>query len=68
MARHRSGVSLHGGPEKPGCETVSVKPGWPWRSQGARDARAKGYLLKNPVNPIFWNGKVYPVLCYVGGI
>lgn len=48
--RHRSGVSLHGGPERPACETVSVKLGWPWRPQDARDARATGYLLKNAAN------------------
>jgi hypothetical protein len=45
-----SGVSLHGGPEWPLCETVKVRPGLPWQPQEVRDARVIGYLLRRAAN------------------
>lgn len=39
-----SGVSLHGGLERPLCEAVKVKPGLPWGPQDVGDARLVGYL------------------------
>lgn len=38
-----SGVSLHGGPERPLQEAVEVKPESCWRLQDAGDARVVGY-------------------------
>ena len=36
------GMSLCGGPERPLCKAVKVKPGLPWRPQDVRDARTMG--------------------------
>lgn len=43
-ARHVSGVSLHGGLERPLCNAMKVKPGLPWRPQNVGDDRAVGYF------------------------
>ena len=49
-----SGVSPHGGLEKPLCQAVKVKPGLPWRPQNVGDARAMGYLPRKAPNKA-WN-------------
>lgn len=38
-----SGVSLHGGLERPLCKAMKVKPGLPWRLQDVRDATVRRY-------------------------
>ena len=43
-------MSLQGGLERPLCEAVKEKPGFPWRSQEVRDARTVEYLLKRAAN------------------
>ena len=42
-----SGVACHGGPERPLCEAVKMKPGLPWRPQDIGDARAARCLLRS---------------------
>ena len=45
-----SGVSLHGGIERPLCEAVRVKPGLPWGPEDVGDVRFVGYLPKRAAN------------------
>lgn len=49
-----SGVSLHGGPERPLCEAVKMKPESPWRPQDAGDARDTVYLPRRAAEQV-WN-------------
>ena len=53
-ARHMSGVACHGGPERPLCEAVKMKPGLPWRPQDIGDARVMWYLPRRAANRV-WN-------------
>ena len=43
-------VYLGGGLERPVCEVVKMKPGWPWRPQDVGNARAMGYLPRKVAN------------------
>lgn len=45
-----SGVSLHGGLERPLCKAMKVKPGLPWRPQNVGDDRAVGYFQRRDPN------------------
>lgn len=45
-----SGVSLHGGLERPLCKAMKVKPGLPWRPQNVGDDRAVGYFQRRDSN------------------
>ena len=48
--RHVSGVSLHGGLERPSCEAVKLEPALPWRPQDVRDGRAAEWLPRETTN------------------
>lgn len=48
--RHVSGVSLHGGLERPLCEAMKFKPGLHWKTQDISCARVVGYLSKRAAN------------------
>ena len=41
---------MEGGPERPFCAAVKLKPELPWRTQGVRNARAVEYLLSKAAN------------------
>lgn len=43
-------VSLHGSPEKPLCEAVKLKSGFPCRPQEIRDTRVVGYMSRRAAN------------------
>jgi hypothetical protein len=45
-ARDMAGVSLRGGPERPLCEAVKLKPGLPWRSQDVGGSIVLGFLSR----------------------
>jgi hypothetical protein len=47
---YRVPASLHGCPERPLCEAVKVKPGWPWRLQDVGDGRVVGCQPRKAAN------------------
>jgi hypothetical protein len=52
-ARHVLGVSLHGGPERPLCGAVKMKPELLWRPREVGDARAMGELCQRELQTGF---------------
>lgn len=48
--RNVSGLSLHGGLERPFCEAGKVKPRLPWRHQNVGGAKSRGYLSRKAAN------------------
>ena len=63
-ARSVSGVSLHAGLQRPLCETLKVKPGWPQRPQDVGDARVEGCLPRRAADRE-WN---HPKRCVLQSI
>jgi hypothetical protein len=51
-ARYISRMSLHGGPERPLCEALKVKPGFHWRHQDVRDSRVSECLLRKDADKV----------------
>jgi hypothetical protein len=51
-------VSVHGGLEKPLCETLSIKPGFHWRPQDVGNAKREKYVAVNKAERI-WISKEY---------
>ena len=62
-ARHVSGVSMNGGPERPLCETVKLKPILPQRSQDVRNIKDMAYVLRKAANREWNQHKRKKVYC-----